>query len=304
MSAETNEETKASQLATVPKAAMNFMPANIEGAVRLAELLSKSGLLPDSLKNKSSDVLYILMAGAEFGIPPTVALREMYVVNGRPGFSSLLKVGLVKNSPQCVYFKLIKSTPETCTFETKRKDEGVTPLTYTIEQARAAKYTEKSGEWQKNPALMLRRRCSGQLCDEVYPDVVRGAISTDLGDEHDAAVVAPPTPWATRVSATPAARPAAVSDEFGLGDPPASPPQNSGPAPSVESSAPPPSNGKPAATGRDAELDIQLEAAFAMAKTKAELKDTAAKLAGEVEEADLKDYWRKRFNARIKEFAQ
>lgn len=301
MSAETVAETKASQLATMPKAAMNFMPTNIEGAIKLSELLAKTGLLPDSLKQKPNDVLYILMAGAEFGIPPTVAIREMYVVNGRPGFSSLLKVGLVKNSPLCAYFKLIKSTPEVAIFETKRTDEGVTRLEFTIEQARAAGYTsKKGGEWERNPALMLRRRCSGQLCDEVYPDVTRGAISTDVDDADD--VTAPPTPWATRVSSTPAPRAAPVADDLGLGDPPASPPQNNAPAPSVESTAPAPSNGKPAATGRDAELDLQLEAAFAVAKTKADIKATAA-LAGEVEEPELKAYWRNRYTTTLKEMA-
>lgn len=301
MSAESTAEQVSSQLATAPKAAMNFMPTSLEGVIRLSELFAKSGLLPDSLKKKPEDVLYILMAGAEFGIPPTVALREMYVVNGRPGFSSLLKVGMVKNDSRCAYFKLIKSTPEVAIFETKRKDEGVTRLEYTYEQAKAAGYTAKAGEWQKNPALMLRRRVTSQLCDEVYPDVTRGAISTDLGDEFDA-TTAPVVTWAERVSSTPTKRPP-VDDDFGLGDPQGTPPQQpAAGAPSVESTQAAPSNGKPAASGRDAELDLQLEAAFAMAKSKADMKNNVAPLANEVEEEELKKYWRARYNVRIKEF--
>lgn len=169
------EETKA----LAHRQPLGFEPTNVDEAWRIAGMLAQSQLLPDALKGKPSDVLVTLLAGRELGLSPMQSIRQVYVVKGKPMLSTYLKIAMVKRSPDCIYFKCIETTNEKATFETERKGEGKTTLSFTMADAKNAKLTEpsKSGEpsmYTKYPALMLRSRAGSQLADLVYPDVVGG----------------------------------------------------------------------------------------------------------------------------------
>ena len=184
------------------RAPLAFIPGNMDEAWRTAEYLSKSGILPDALRGKPYDILVTIMTGTELGLSPMAAIRDIYVVKGRGYMSALLKIALVKQSPECEYFRLVESTDKKAVFETKRVGEGVTRLEYTIEEAKQADLVDrpkgdgKSGKdnWEKTPKLMLRRRCGSQLADEVYSDVVRGIH--DREDLPEQTVNAAPTTFA------------------------------------------------------------------------------------------------------------
>jgi hypothetical protein len=174
---------EAKELAT--RAPLEFELANVDDAWRMAGMLSKSGLIPDALVGKPHDVLVTLLVGRELGLSPMQSLRLIYVVKGRPYISSQLKIARVKQSEECVYFRCVETTNEKATFETERRGEGKTTLTFTAEEARAAQLLgrqTRSGEpdnWMKYTALMLRWRAASQLCDMVYPDVVGGIGTHD-----------------------------------------------------------------------------------------------------------------------------
>jgi hypothetical protein len=167
-------------------------------------------------------------------------MREIIIVKGKPYLSALLRIGMVKNSPHCEYFRLVESDDKKATFETKRKGEGVTKLTYTLEEAkRQGLYgrIDKDGKllddnWNKNPALMLRRRCGSQLADEVYPDVTRGtADREELEEQRErelnpvplrvvGATTAPPPPVEAEVVEAKATPPKAKKLDLGLDEKP------------------------------------------------------------------------------------
>lgn len=165
--------------------ALPFVPRNMGEAWDMACKFAKAGLIPEALRNKPEDCLIILLTGAELGLSPMQSFREVYVVKGRGYISALLKVALVKQHPDCAYFKLVESTPERATFETSRKGEGITRLSYTAQEARQAGLLgrqTRSGEpdnWEKYTTTMLRRRCASQLADEVFPDATRGVGTTE-----------------------------------------------------------------------------------------------------------------------------
>lgn len=185
--------------------ALEFELANVDEAWRMSAMLSKSQLLPDALRDKPNDVLVILLTGRELGLSPMQSLRLISVVKGKPYLEAKLKIGLVKRSPECVYFKFTETNAERATAETERVGEGKTTLTFTAAEARAAGLlgrATKSGEpdnWAKYTALMLRWRAGSQLCDAVYPDIVGGIGTNDELDEvrrteQKARVHAPPPP--------------------------------------------------------------------------------------------------------------
>ena len=187
------EEKKEEKAVTIPKAPLAFMPSSWDDAYRIAKYMAQSDLTPDALRKKEYDLLYIVATGQEFCLSPVVAVREIAIIKGKPYLSAQLRVGMVKQSPLCEFFRLIESDDKKAVFETKRKSEGLTKLTFTIEEARRAGLVgrvDRDGKpitddnWSKYPALMLRRRCASQLADEVYPDVTRGSRDREELDEE------------------------------------------------------------------------------------------------------------------------
>ena len=167
-----------SDVATLAK----YEPATLADAERLADKLARSGLVPDSVRGKPADLLVIMLTGHELGLQTMQALRGISVINGRPVMSADLAVSLVKRNPACTYFKLIASDEKAATYETERKGEGKTRLSFTIQQAFEAGLSGR-GPWKSYPAAMLRARCALALARAVYPDLLLGVYETDEGED-------------------------------------------------------------------------------------------------------------------------
>ncbi len=161
----------------ITRAPQPFEPSNMNEAQQLAQTLSVSALLPDALRGKPADVLVTILTGHELGLSPMQAIRGLYIVKGRAVMSADLAVALVKRHTDCVYFKLVNSTDSVATYETERRGEGVTKMSFTAEQARTAQLG--GDNWKKYPAAMLRARCSLALARAVYPDIMLGVYDPD-----------------------------------------------------------------------------------------------------------------------------
>lgn len=208
-------EARNTAMQRMERSEKGFQLANMDEAWKMATTLAKSGLMPQALQGKPEDILVTLMTGAELGLSPMQSIREIYVVKGKGHVSALLKVALVKQSAVCEYFKMVESSDQVATFETKRRGEGVTRMSFTAKEARQAGLLgapTKSGEpsnWDKYTALMLRRRCTSMICDEVYPDVTKNVGDVETAADVEAAEArttshqmptttqAPPKPQAT-----------------------------------------------------------------------------------------------------------
>ncbi|HUR93095.1 MAG TPA: recombinase RecT [Gemmatimonadales bacterium] len=162
-------------------------PSTLGEAWELARWLGKSSIVPDAYRDNPANVLAAIYMGRDLGISPMQAMREIYVVHGRPASSALLKVALVRQSPLCLFWRLVESTGERAVFETQRVgDPAPTKHVYTLEDAKQAGLyppSKADSNWGKRPKLMLRRRCESELADEVYPDVVKGLRTEDEADE-------------------------------------------------------------------------------------------------------------------------
>lgn len=161
----------------------SFEPQNIEEAMKLAGMLSDSGLVPSALRGKPADVLVVLMKGRELGLSPMASLGNIHVIEGKATLSSDLIQGLVLDSGVCEYFRLVESTNAVARYVTKRKDsEHETPMEFTIEDAKNAGLLNKDN-WRKYPKAMLRARAAADLLREVYPDVCAGLYDADEADD-------------------------------------------------------------------------------------------------------------------------
>jgi hypothetical protein len=168
-----SDDKKPQELARSP---LPFQPENLNQAYQLAEYLGRASLVPDAIRGKPADILMILMAGRDFGLTVTEAFRAVHVIKGRITLSAAFKISKARQSPDCEYFRLIESTNERATYETKRRgDSEPTRLTWTIDQAKRAGLTGKEdSNWGKFPDAMLRSRSGSGLADAVYQDMFFG----------------------------------------------------------------------------------------------------------------------------------
>lgn len=139
---------------------------------QFARELANSGFCP---WGNPSDVLFILLTGAEVGMGPMQSLRSIYAGDqGKPCLSADAMAAIVKRSAFCEYFYPLEMGPVQCTYITKRTDEP-RPVEFTFTIDDAARAGLVSGEfWQRFPKAMLKARSITHLARTVYPDLVGG----------------------------------------------------------------------------------------------------------------------------------
>lgn len=155
-----------------------LVPKSLDEVGKLAQRLSGSKLLPTELRAQA-DIAVTILQGLELGLAPMQAIRSIHVVKGKPVLSADLIAALVMRSPECVYFRLEKSSDTVATYTTlrKRHPEPVT-LSYSIIDAKRAGLTSRDN-WKKYPDAMLRARAKAALAREVYPEFAMGLYDPD-----------------------------------------------------------------------------------------------------------------------------
>lgn len=164
-----------------------IIPRTVDEVRALAKMFAQSALLPPDLRGKEPDVFVSIMAGQELGLPPMAALRGVHVVKGKPVLSADTMVGIVLGSGLAEYFSCIEETPESVTYETKRRGSPHSQVcTWTIDDARNAGLG--GDNWKKYPRAMLKARCKAMLARDVYPDVLAGCYDPDEAREFTAPI--------------------------------------------------------------------------------------------------------------------
>lgn len=192
----------------------SIYPTSFEAAMKLAEALAGSDLLPPKLRGSPSSVFMTILTGLDLGISPAAALRNIHVVEGKPYLSAQLKVAIcVARRDVCKYFRLVESTTERATWETWRVDrpKPEPPFTYTIDDARRQGLLDrgddpKKNNWNRNPAAMLRARASSILADITYQELIVGVRTTEEAEDEGVIEMREQAPGAFAAVAPPPAR--------------------------------------------------------------------------------------------------
>ena len=145
-----------------------IMPQSFEGMLGQAEVLVKSGLLPQSVKTPAAAVA-IMLTGRELGIPPMQAFRSIYVVNGNPTISTELMAALLLQAG--VTYQIEHLDTETATISFKRPNGMTFTSTFTMKDAAAAGLAGK-GTWKQYPKDMLYNRAFSSGARKIAPDVL------------------------------------------------------------------------------------------------------------------------------------
>ena len=154
-------------------AVMDLSPRTFEQALKFADYLADSDLVPKDFKGKPSNCLIAMQWGAELGLKPLQALQNLAIINGRPSLWGDAVIALVRSSPVCEY---VAETDDgtTATCRVKRRGEPEQSRTFSMEDARAAGLHNKSGPWTQYPKRMRQMRARAFALRDVFPDVLRG----------------------------------------------------------------------------------------------------------------------------------
>ena len=93
-----------SNLPAVQNRSFGITPRGIDEAIRLANIMSCSGLMPKSISSPEA-VFVAMQMGAELGLSPMASVQNIAVINGRPGIYGDAALAVVRASGQLEEFK-------------------------------------------------------------------------------------------------------------------------------------------------------------------------------------------------------
>ena len=166
----------------VAKPTFSLNPTSIDEAIRFADLLSTSNLVPKEFVGNSGNILVAIQWGMELGLQPMQAMQSIAVINGRPSLWGDAVIALVRSSPLCEYVTE-SDDGETATCRVRRRGEEEAVRTFSMADAKAAGLLGKAGPWTQYPKRMRQMRARSFALRDVFPDVLRGMpVAEDLQD--------------------------------------------------------------------------------------------------------------------------
>lgn len=169
------------ELTTKPQ--FDLTPQTLDDALRFAEVLANSTIIPKDFQGNPGNILVAIQWGMELGLKPMQAMQSIAVINGRPSLWGDAVIGLVRGSAVCEY---IKETDDghTATIRVKRRGEDEEHVrTFSVDDAKAAGLAGKQGPWTSYPKRMRQMRARAFALRDVFPDVLRGmAIAEEVQD--------------------------------------------------------------------------------------------------------------------------
>lgn len=131
-----------------------MMVKSPEEALFLAKALFASKLLPDWIKSPEA-ACFIIIAGAEFGMPPTRALRSLQVVKGKIIESADSQIARFKEHGGKATFSTLDDKAAELTLTHPNGDKHTER--FSLEDAKRAGLLSNSN-WSRYPRAMLRSR--------------------------------------------------------------------------------------------------------------------------------------------------
>lgn len=174
------------QLTTTNDATLSVFSGeeNFNNAMKMAEQLAKSDMIPTIYKNKPENCIIALELSNRLKLSPFLVMQNMYIVQGKPSWSSTfiiscinasgrfnggLKFEMDANRTKCRAYAIEKSTG----------DKLVGPL-ITMEMAKNEGWLGKSGsKWKTMPELMLRYRAAAFFGRLYCPEIMNGMLTED-----------------------------------------------------------------------------------------------------------------------------
>ena len=165
-----------------------FAPATIDEAMRLADTLSRSSMVPRAYQGKPEDILVATIWGKEIGLATLQALQNIAVINGKPSVYGDAAMALVQASAVCEdvqeYFEGEGTPNPVAVCVAKRRGRKEVVAKFSVEDAKRAGLWGKTGPWQAYPKRMMQMRARGFALRDAFPDVLKGLITAEEAQDY------------------------------------------------------------------------------------------------------------------------
>ena len=168
--------------------------------IQKAKLLADSSILPESYRQKPSNLLWAMELADALDVSLAQAITGITVIQGKPTMSAEMMRALVLRAGH--RFTVTEMTDKAVTVTVARKEwpDDVQQFTFSMADAQHAGLA-KSATYQKHPKAMLLARATSMACRAVFPDVVSGMgyVPEELSHDDapkrvDTARLTPPKP--------------------------------------------------------------------------------------------------------------
>lgn len=194
-----------------------FASSRFELALRQAEMLSKSDLLPKAFHGNPANCLIALELAERINTSPFLIAQNVDIIHGKPGFSAKFLIGCFNSSGRFdpITYEETPADGGSCRAISRDRSTG-TPIEgpwVSMEIAKKEGWISKNGsKWQTMPQMMLRYRAASWMIRTTAPEISLGLPTTEeiadtggaMGQEMRDAT--PRTPFA-RAKAEPAPDP-------------------------------------------------------------------------------------------------
>lgn len=155
-------------------------------AMQMAKALAASTIVPQIYQKNESNCLIAIEQAQRLNISPLMVMQNLYVIQGRPSWSSKFLIAAINNSKKFdieLQFDETKDKdgkPFSCTAWTTKNGRRVEGMTVDMDMARAEGWLAKNGsKWKTMPQLMLRYRAASFFSSLNCPELTMGLYTSE-----------------------------------------------------------------------------------------------------------------------------
>ena len=170
---------------------------NFTMAYQMAKALAASTIVPRDYQNNAANCLIAIEQAQRLGVSPMMVMQNLYVIQGRPSWSSKFLIAAINNSGRFdmeLQFDEKNDKdgkPYSCLCWTMKNGRRVEGMEVNMDMARAEGWLGKNGsKWKTMPKLMLRYRAASFFSSLNCPELTLGlytqeeAMDTNFNDNR------------------------------------------------------------------------------------------------------------------------
>lgn len=165
--------------------------ANFELATRMAKALAGSSLVPADYQNNVQNAMIAVEMAVRLNTSPIMVMQNLYVVNGRPAWSSQYIIAMINGSRKYrteLQFELEGKGDSLSCYAWAEDHSGrrVAGPKITMQMAKAEGWVDRKGsKWRTMPEVMIRYRAASFFGRMYCPEMIMGIYSRDEVIESD-----------------------------------------------------------------------------------------------------------------------
>lgn len=154
-------------------------------AQRMATALASSTIVPKDYQNNLGNCIIALEMANRLNTSPMMVMQNLYIVNGRPAWSSQYIVAMINASRKYkteLQYELIGTGMDMSCYAYAEDHNGhaVKGPTITMQMAQDEGWLDRNGsKWKTMPEVMIRYRAASFFGRLNCPDMIMGIYSTD-----------------------------------------------------------------------------------------------------------------------------